>query len=334
MTMKVGVNGFGRIGRDFVRIYFENDIKDFDLVAINASGGVDTLAHMFKYDTMYGKFDGTVEVGEDMLIINGKEVKVTDSRDPEQIPWKEMGVETVVDSTGAFRDREGLSKHISAGAKKVVLTAPGTGEDATIVLGVNDEIYDAEKHNIISNASCTTNCLAPVAKVISDKLGVEKGLMTTIHAYTGDQKLVDNRHKDLRRARAAAQNIVPTTTGAAKAVALVLPELEGILNGFSVRVPVATVSMVDVVFQVKRETTAEEVNEILKEASENELKGILGFSEEPLVSSDFIGDERSSIVDADSTMVIDDMVKVVAWYDNEWGYARRVVDLVSLVANK
>lgn len=334
MTMKVGVNGFGRIGRDFVRIYFENDIKDFDLVAINASGGVDTMAHMFKYDTMYGKFDGTVEIGEDMLIINGKEVRVTDSRDPEQIPWKEMGVETVVDSTGAFRDREGLSKHITAGAKKVILTAPGTGEDATIVLGVNDEIYDAEEHNIISNASCTTNCLAPVAKVISDKLGVEKGLMTTIHAYTGDQQLVDNRHKDLRRARAAAQNIIPTTTGAAKAVALVLPELEGILNGFSVRVPVATVSMVDVVFQVKRNTSVEEVNEMLKEASENELKGILGFSEEPLVSSDFIGDERSSIVDADSTMVIDDMVKVVAWYDNEWGYARRVVDLVSLVANK
>ncbi|HEY4543254.1 MAG TPA: type I glyceraldehyde-3-phosphate dehydrogenase [Tissierellaceae bacterium] len=334
MSMKVGLNGFGRIGRDFVRVYFENDVKEFDLVAINASGGVETLAHMFKYDTMYGRFNGTVETEENALIINGKKVIVTDHRNPEEIPWKELEVETVVDSTGAFRDREGLSKHITAGAKKVVLTAPGKGEDLTVVLGVNDDLYNKDEHHIISNASCTTNCLAPVAKVLSDKLGIKKGLMTTIHAYTGDQRLVDNRHSDLRRARAAAQNIVPTTTGAAKAVALVLPELKGKLNGFSVRVPVATVSLVDLVVEVEKDTTVEEVNQILKEASENELKGILGYSEEPLVSSDFIGDERSSIVDAQSTMVIDNMVKVVSWYDNEWGYSTRVVDLVKLVATK
>lgn len=247
---------------------------------------------------------------------------------------EDLGVELVIDSTGAFRDREGLSKHIQAGAKKVMITAPAKGEDITVVMGVNDELYDNEKHNIISNASCTTNCLAPVAKVILDKFGVKKGLMTTIHAYTNDQMIHDRRHKDMRRARAAAENIIPTTTGAAKAVALVLPELKGKLNGFAVRVPVPTVSLVDVVFEVEKSTTAEEVNKYLKEASENELKNIMGFSEEPLVSRDFVGDERSSIVDADSTMVIDNMVKVVSWYDNEWGYSARVVDLAKLIANK
>jgi glyceraldehyde 3-phosphate dehydrogenase len=334
MAMKVGLSGFGRIGRDFLRAYFEGGVEEFDLVAINASGDLKDLAHLFKYDTMYGKFDGTVEVEEDGFVINGKKVKVVAHRDPLEIPWKELGVELVVDSTGAFRDREGLSKHIEAGAKKVIVTAPAKGEDITIVLGVNDELYDAEKHNIISNASCTTNCLAPVAKVISEKLGVKKGLMTTIHAYTNDQQILDKRHKDLRRARAAAANIVPTTTGAAKAVALVLPELKGKLNGFSVRVPVPTVSMVDVVFEVEKATTAEEVNKLLKEASENELKGVLGYSEEPLVSSDYVGDPRSSIVDGLSTMVIDNMVKVVSWYDNEWGYSERVIDLAKLVATK
>lgn len=334
MTKKVGINGFGRIGRDFVRAYFNNDVKEFDLVAINASGDLETLAHMFKYDTMYGKFDGTVEVLEDGLKINGREIKVTAERDPAQIPWKDLGVEIAVDSTGAFRDREGLSKHLEAGAEKVIVTAPAKGEDITIVLGVNDDKYDKDKHNIISNASCTTNCLAPAAKVISDNLGVKKGLMTTIHAYTGDQKLIDNRHKDLRRARAAAENIVPTTTGAAAAVSLVLPELEGKLNGFAIRVPVPTVSMVDVVFEVEKSTTVEEVNNLLKKASENELKGILGYSEDPLVSSDYVGDPRSSIVDAPLTMVIDNMVKVVAWYDNEWGYSERVVDLTKMVATK
>ncbi len=334
MTLRVGLSGFGRIGRDVVRIWAENDVKDFDLVAINASGDIKDLAHLFKYDSLYGKFDGEIETYEGGFIINGKKIPVVAHRDPLQIPWKDLGVDLVIDSTGAFKDREGLSKHLEAGAKKVMITAPAKGEDITIVMGVNDNLYDHENHNIISNASCTTNCLAPVSKVILDKLGVKKGLMTTIHAYTNDQQILDKRHKDLRRARAAAENIVPTTTGAAKAVSLVLPELKGKLNGFSVRVPVPTVSMVDVVFEVDRPTTVEEVNNFLKEASENELKGILGYSEEPLVSRDFLGDERSSIVDADSTMVIDNMVKVIAWYDNEWGYSCRVVDLASLIASK
>ncbi len=332
--MKVGLSGFGRIGRDFLRAYFEREEKEFDLIAVNASGKLEDLAHLFKYDTMYRTFEGAIEVVKDGFVINGKHVKVVDHRDPLEIPWAELGIELVVDSTGAFRDREGLSKHLQAGAKKVIVTAPAKGDDLTIVMGVNDELYDAEKHNILSNASCTTNCLAPVSKVILDNLGVKKGLMTTIHAYTNDQQILDKRHKDLRRARAAAQNIIPTTTGAAKAVALVLPELEGKMNGFSVRVPVATVSLVDVVFEVDRPTTAEEVNRLFKEASENELKGILGYTEEPLVSSDFIGDQRSSIVDGLSTMVIDNMVKVVSWYDNEWGYSERVLDLANLVATK
>ena len=334
MSVKVGLSGFGRIGRDVVRAYFENGVDEFDLVAINASGDLNTLAHLLKYDTMYGKFDGTIEVVEDGFVINGKKVKVVAHRDPLEIPWKELGVEIAIDSTGAFRDREGLSKHITAGAKKVIVTAPAKGEDITVVLGVNEKDYDTTKHNIISNASCTTNCLAPVAKVIVDKLGIKKGLMTTIHAYTGDQQLLDKRHKDLRRARAAAENLVPTTTGAAKAVALVIPELEGKLNGFAIRVPIPTVSLVDVTFEVERNTSLEEVNKMLKDASENEMKGILGFSEEPLVSIDYVGDPRSSIVDGLSTMVIDNMVKIVSWYDNEWGYSERVVDLTKLVATK
>ena len=333
MAMKVGLSGFGRIGRDFLRAYFENNVEDFEIVALNASGDLNTLGHMLKYDSMYGKFDGTLEVVEDGFIINGKKIKVVAHRDPLEIPWKELGVELVIDSTGAFRDREGLSKHIEAGAKKVIVTAPAKDEDITIVLGVNENDYDPENHHIISNASCTTNCLAPVSKAILDAFGIKKGLMTTIHAYTNDQQILDKRHKDLRRARAAAENIIPTTTGAAKAVSLVLPELEGKLNGFAVRVPVPTVSMVDVVFQVERNTTVEEVNKVLKEASEGAMKGILGFSDEPLVSRDYQGDPRSSIVDGLSTMVIDDIVKVVAWYDNEWGYSERVVDLAKLVAN-
>ncbi|WMM25801.1 type I glyceraldehyde-3-phosphate dehydrogenase [Tissierella sp. MB52-C2] len=334
MSMKVGLSGFGRIGRDVLRAYAENGVDEFEIVAINASGSLNDLAHLFKYDTMYGKFNGTLEVVEDGFIINGKKVKVVAHRDPLEIPWKDLGVELVIDSTGAFRDREGLSKHITAGAKKVIITAPAKDEDITIVLGVNEDKYDPANHHIISNASCTTNCLAPVAKVILEKFGIKKGLMTTIHAYTNDQQILDKRHKDLRRARTAAQNIVPTTTGAAKAVALVLPELKGKLNGFSVRVPVATVSMVDVVFELEKPATAEEINQALKEASEGELKGILGYSDEPLVSSDYIADPRSSIVDGLSTMAIDNMVKVVSWYDNEWGYSERVVDLAKLVATK
>lgn len=334
MSLKVGLSGFGRIGRDVVRAYFEENVQDFELVAINASGNLADLAHLFKYDSMYGKFNGTIEVVEDGFIINGKKVVVVSHRDPAEIPWKDLGVELVIDSTGAFRDRAGLSKHLEAGAKKVMITAPAKDEDITIVMGVNDHLYDPEKHTIISNASCTTNCLAPVAKVILENFGVKKGLMTTIHAYTNDQQILDKRHKDLRRARAAAENIVPTTTGAAKAVALVLPELKGKLNGFSVRVPVPTVSLVDVVFEVEKSTTAEEVNKALKEASEGNLKGILGYSEEPLVSRDFQRDPRSSIIDSLSTMVIDNMVKVVSWYDNEWGYSSRVLDLAKLIANK
>ncbi|WP_313232198.1 type I glyceraldehyde-3-phosphate dehydrogenase [Tissierella praeacuta] len=334
MAMKVGLSGFGRIGRDVLRAYAENDVDEFEIVALNASGNLEDLAHLFKYDTMYGKFNGTIEVAEDGFIINGKKIKVVAHRDPVEIPWKELGVELVIDSTGAFRDRAGLSKHIEAGAKKVIITAPAKDEDITIVLGVNEDKYDPANHHIISNASCTTNCLAPVAKVILDKFGIKKGLMTTIHAYTNDQQILDKRHKDLRRARTAAQNIVPTTTGAAKAVALVLPELKGKLNGFSVRVPVPTVSMVDVVFEVEKPATSEEINQALKEASQGELKGILGYSEEPLVSSDYIADPRSSIVDGLSTMAIDNMVKVVSWYDNEWGYSERVIDLAKLVANK
>ncbi|MGM0396602.1 MAG: type I glyceraldehyde-3-phosphate dehydrogenase [Bacillota bacterium] len=334
MTLKVGLSGFGRIGRDVFRIWAENNVEEFDIVAVNASGKIEDLAHLFKYDSIYGKFEGTIDTYEEGFIVNGKKIPVIAFRDPSELPWKELGVDIAIDSTGAFRDREGLQKHLDAGAKKVIVTAPAKGEDITIVLGVNDDKYDPENHNIISNASCTTNCLAPVAKVILDKLGIKKGLMTTIHAYTNDQMIHDKRHKDMRRARAATENIIPTTTGAAKAVALVLPELKGKMNGFSVRVPVPTVSLVDAVFEVDNPTTVEEVNKLLKEASEGELKGIMGFSEEPLVSRDFLGDDRSSIVDADSTMVIDNMVKVVSWYDNEWGYSSRVVDLTKLVAKK
>lgn len=335
MTMKVGLSGFGRIGRDVLRIYFEeNHIEDFDLVALNASGDLNTLAHLFKYDSMYGKFDGTIEVVDDGFVINGKKIEVVAHRDPAEIPWKELGVDLVIDSTGAFRDREGLSKHIDAGAKKVILTAPAKNEDVTIVLGVNDDDYDPENHHIISNASCTTNCLAPVAKVMLDEFGVEKALMTTVHSYTNDQQILDKRHKDPRRSRAAAESIIPTTTGAAKAAALVIPELKGKINGFAMRVPTPTVSIVDVVFEVENSTTAEEVNRVFKEKSEGEMKGVLGYSEEPLVSIDYRGDTRSSIIDGLSTMVIDNMVKVVSWYDNEWGYSARVVDLVKMVANK
>ncbi|NLM06524.1 MAG: type I glyceraldehyde-3-phosphate dehydrogenase [Tissierellia bacterium] len=333
--MKVGVSGFGRIGRNFVRQYFEDGVKDFDLVAINASGDMETLRMLFQYDSTYREFKGTVETYEEGLVINGKKVRVTGFRDPAEIPWKEMGVEIVVDSTGAFREKKDLQKHIDGGAKKVILTAPGKDEDASFVVGVNEKDYDPSKHHIISNASCTTNCLAPVAKVVLEEFGIERGLMTTVHAYTNDQMILDKRHKDMRRARTAGQNIIPTTTGAAKAVANVIPELKGKLNGYALRVPVVTVSIVDVVFETQKDVTAESVNAALKKASEGELKGILGFETDPLVSSDYIGDDRSSIVDAGLTMAMGDrMVKVVAWYDNEWGYSQRVIDLVSLVSKK
>lgn len=332
--MKVAVNGFGRIGRDVVRSIFERKEKDLEVVAINFSSDIETNAHLFKYDSLYGKFDGTIEATENSFIINGKTVKIVNDRNPANLPWKELGVELVIDSTGAFKDEAGLGKHIEAGAKKVILTAPGKGIK-TIVMGVNDDSYDPEKDNIISNASCTTNCLAPMAKVIDDKFGIKRGLMTTIHAYTGDQNIHDNKHKDLRRARAAAINLVPTTTGAAKAVALVLPQLEGKLNGYAVRVPIPTVSLTDLTVELEKNTSVDEINAAIKEASENEMKDILGYSDEKLVSIDFQGDPRSSIFDADLTSVIDgNFVKVVSWYDNEWGYSQRVVDLAKLVATK
>lgn len=333
--VKVGISGFGRIGRDVLRASLERKDLGFEVVAINnGSGDTEQIAHLFKYDSLYGIFDGEVEAKEDSISINGKEIKVVVHRNPEEIPWKEFGVEIVIDATGAFKDIEGLGKHLKAGAKKAIITAPAKECHRTIVMGVNHEDYDPENDHIISNASCTTNCLAPVTKVILDKFGVKKGLMTTVHAYTNDQRILDGDHKDLRRARAAAESIIPTTTGAAKAVALVIPELEGKLNGFAMRVPTPTVSVVDVTFETEKKVSKEEVNEALKQASENELKGILGFSDKPLVSIDYKKDSRSSIVDGLSTMVIDDMVKVVSWYDNEWGYSERVVDLVEYIASK
>lgn len=334
MTIKVAINGFGRIGRNVLRVAMENDVKDFEVVAINNPGDAESFAHLFKYDSCFGKFEGTVETDGDYIVINGKRIKVLGERDPEKLPWGEMGVDIVVESTGVFRDKEGASKHIKAGAKKVIISAPAKGEDATIVMGVNEEQYDPANHHIISNASCTTNCLAPVAKVILEKFGIKKGLMTTVHSYTNDQKILDANHKDLRRARAAAESIIPTTTGAAKAVALVLPELKGKLNGMAMRVPTPTVSVVDVIFEVEKEVTAEEVNNALREAAEGQLKDILGYSEEPLVSIDYRKDPHSSIVDALSTMTVGNMVKVVSWYDNEWGYSARVVDLIKHIVKK
>ncbi|MDU2198383.1 MAG: type I glyceraldehyde-3-phosphate dehydrogenase [Peptostreptococcaceae bacterium] len=332
--LKVGINGFGRIGRNVLRIAQDRLDKDIEIVAINARAEAETLAHLFTYDSCYGIFKGNVEVKDENTIkINSNEIKILRHNDPEEIPWKELGVDVVIESTGLFTQKEKASKHIKAGAKKVIITAPGKDEDITIVMGVNEDDYDNEKHNIISNASCTTNCLAPMAKVLDEKFGIEKGLMTTIHAYTNDQRILDKNHKDLRRARAAAESMIPTTTGAAKAVSKVLPQLEGKLNGFSVRVPTPTVSMVDLVCELKKDVTLEEVNNVLKEASEGKLNGILGYCDKPLVSIDYRGDSRSSIIDALSTMVIDkNMVKVVSWYDNEWGYSTRTVDLVNYVA--
>lgn len=335
MTIKIGINGFGRIGRNAFKIAQERLNQGVEVVAINDLTDPKTLAHLLKYDSLFGKFNGTVEVGENCLIVNGKEVKIFAERDPKNLPWKELGVDIVVESTGLFTKREKAAAHLEAGAKKVIISAPATDEDITIVLGVNEEKYDPANHHVISNASCTTNCLAPFAKVLDENFGIEKGLMTTVHSYTNDQNILDLPHKDLRRARAAAESIIPTTTGAAKAVSLVLPQLKGKLNGFAMRVPTPTVSVTDLVCEVKKETTAEEVNAALKKAAEGELKGIMAFSDEPLVSMDYRGDAHSSIVDGLSTMVIGgNMVKVVSWYDNEWGYSNRIVDLVNYVAER
>lgn len=334
MSVKVGINGFGRIGRNAFKAYIEKN-PDFEVVAINDITSPETLAHLLKYDSCFGRFDGTVEAKEGAIVVNGKEIKIIAERDPAQLPWKEMGVEVVLESTGLFTKKEGAEKHLAAGAKKVIISAPATDEDITIVMGVNEDKYDPAVHNIISNASCTTNCLAPFAKVLDAEFGIEKGLMTTIHSYTNDQRILDLPHKDLRRARAAALSMIPTTTGAAKAVALVLPQLKGKLNGMAMRVPTPSVSVVDLVCELKKETTKEEINAALKKAAEGEMKGVLGYCDEPLVSIDFKADSNSSIVDALSTMVIDGkMAKVVSWYDNEWGYSNRVIDLIEYVIAK
>ncbi|MCD1258529.1 type I glyceraldehyde-3-phosphate dehydrogenase [Paenibacillus athensensis] len=331
--VKVGINGFGRIGRNVFRAALNN--PDVQIVAVNDLTDVKTLAHLLKYDTTHGRINATVEAGEGELIVNGRSIKVFAERDPGNLPWASVGVEIVVESTGIFTAKEKASLHLKGGAKKVIISAPATDEDITIVLGVNEDKYDPAAHTVISNASCTTNCLAPFAKVLNDSFGIVKGMMTTVHSYTNDQQVLDLPHKDLRRARAAAENIIPSSTGAAKAIGLVLPELKGKLNGMSMRVPTPNVSVTDLVAELKTNVTVDQVNAALKEAANGPLKGILNYTEEPLVSSDFNGDPASSTIDALSTMVIgDNMVKVVSWYDNEWGYSNRVVDLAAYIAAK
>ncbi len=332
MAIKVGINGFGRIGR----LAFRAMVKDpaIDVVAVNDPGNLEALAHLLKYDSVHGRFFDSVELTEDGFIADGHAVKVFSDREPENLPWGELGVDVVVESTGIFKTGELASKHIKAGAKKVVITCPAKGEDITIVMGVNDQLYDKDKHNIISNASCTTNCLAPVAKVLLEKFGIKRGFMNTIHSYTNDQRILDLPHKDLRRARSAAMSMIPTTTGAARAVALVLPELAGKLDGFATRVPTPDGSMVDLTVELEREVTVEEINAALKEAAEGELAGILEYTADPIVSIDIVGNDHSSIFDSQLTMVMggsSNLVKVVSWYDNEWGYSNRVKDLVKIL---
>jgi glyceraldehyde 3-phosphate dehydrogenase len=328
MAVKIGINGLGRIGRQVLKVIKDMHPDEFDVVAFNDLGDLKTMAHLFKHDTNYGHFDGTVEVKEDGLVVNGDFIKALSERDPAKLPWGEMGVDIVVESTGLFTDRANAGKHLEAGAKKVIISAPAKEPDLTIVLGVNGDEYDPAKHHIVSNASCTTNCLAPAVKVLHDKYGIVKGLMTTIHAYTNDQVILDMPHKDLRRARAAAMSIIPTTTGAARALSLVIPDLKGKFDGFAMRVPTSTVSVVDFVAELGKETTTEEVHADFRAAAAGPLKGILGVADEPLVSVDYKGDPRSSIVDLQFTQVMGgNMVKVVTWYDNEWGYSVRTVDL-------
>lgn len=334
MTVKIGINGFGRIGR----LVFRGTLGDpnVEVVAVNDLTNAKTLAHLLKYDTNHGTLDADVSVDGDNIVVDGKKIKVMAERDPKNIPWGDLGVEYVVEATGIFRTREQAQWHIDAGAKKVIISAPAKNEDITIVMGVNENQYESAKHHVISNASCTTNCLAPFAKIINDEFGIKKGLMTTVHAYTTDQNILDLPHSDLRRARAAAMNIVPTTTGAAAAVGLVLPELKGKLDGFAMRVPVSTVSVVDIVVETEKPVSAEKANAVLKAAAEGDLKGILGYEEAPLVSCDYRGNDNSSIIDAALTKSMgDNMLKIVAWYDNEWGYSMRVIDLIRYMeANK
>ncbi|MFF1383402.1 type I glyceraldehyde-3-phosphate dehydrogenase [Arthrobacter sp. NPDC058288] len=334
MTTRIGINGFGRIGRNYFRAALAQG-ADLEIVAVNDLTSPEALAHLFKYDSVGGRLKETIEVKDGNIVVNGNVVKVLAERDPANLPWGELGVDIVIESTGFFTKAAAAKKHIDAGAKKVLISAPASDEDITIVMGVNHELYDNAKHHIISNASCTTNCLGPLAKVVNDEFGIERGLMTTVHAYTADQNLQDGPHNDLRRARAAAINMVPTSTGAAKAIGLVLPELKGKLDGYAIRVPVPTGSATDLTVTVSRETTVEEVNAALKKASESEaLQGFLTYTDEPIVSSDIVGDPASSIFDSGLTKVIGNQVKVVSWYDNEWGYSNRLVDLTELVASK
>jgi len=334
MATRVGINGFGRIGRQSFKAMLDYYSGDIEVVAVNDLFDASMNAHLLRYDSNYGAFPGTVEVVGDNMRVNGKELIVLAQRDPGQLPWGDLGVDIVVESTGVFRDATKAVAHIRAGAKKVIISAPAKNEDITVVLGVNEDKYDSAKHHVISNASCTTNCIAPAAKVLHDRWGVVRGLMTTIHSYTTDQRLLDLPHKDLRRTRAAALNMIPTTTGAAKAVGLVLPELQGRFEGMAMRVPTPTVSIVDFVAELKKTASLEEVNGAYKEAAEGNLKGILGFTMEPLVSLDYKGDSRSSIVDGLSTIVSGKLVKVLSWYDNEWGYSCRIADLVKYIADR
>ena len=331
MALRVAINGFGRIGRSVLRAAIRE--KGIEFVAINDLTDAKTLAHLLKYDSVHGPFPGKVEAGDGEIIVNGKAIKILAVKNPEELPWKKEKIDVVLESTGIFTSREKAELHLKAGAKKVIISAPATNEDITIVMGVNSHLYDPKKHNIISNASCTTNCLAPVAKVLHETFGIEKGLVTTVHSYTNDQQILDLPHKDLRRARAAAMSMIPTSTGAAKAVSLVLPELKGKLDGMAIRVPTSNVSVVDLVVTLTRKADADKVNAALKKASKSSLKGVLGFSEEPLVSIDFNGNPLSSIVDAGCTKVIEgNMVKVLSWYDNETGFSHRVIDLMKLIA--
>ena len=334
MTTRIGINGFGRIGRQSMKALLERYPREIEVVAVNDLTDTRTNAHLLKYDSTYGRFPGEVEATSDALIVNGQSIKVLSQRDPALIPWGELGIDLVIESTGLFTDADKAAAHIKGGAKKVIISAPAKGEDLTIVLGVNENMYDPAKHNIISNASCTTNCLAPAAKVINDAFGIEKGLMNTIHSYTNDQRILDQVHKDLRRARTAGANIIPTSTGAARALALVIPELKGRFDGMSLRVPTVTVSVVDFVATLRKETNKDEINQAFKTAAAGALKGILDFTDEPLVSTDFRGDPHSSIIDGLSTMVIGNMIKIIAWYDNEWGYSCRVADLTHFIAEK
>jgi glyceraldehyde 3-phosphate dehydrogenase len=330
---RIGINGFGRIGRNYLRAALAQN-SDLEIVAVNDLSDPKSLAHLLKYDSVGGRLDAAVSVDGDSIFVNGKSIKVLAERDPAKIDWAELGVEVVIESTGFFTNADDARKHIQAGAKKVIISAPATGEDATFVIGVNEHLYEPENHHVISNASCTTNCLAPLAKVFMDNFGIKNGLMTTIHAYTADQNLQDGPHQDLRRARAAAINIVPSSTGAAKAIGIVIPELKGKLDGFALRVPIPTGSITDLTLVSEKTVTVEEINAAYKKAAEGELKGILMYTEDPIVSSDIVGDPHSSIYDSGLVRVIDNTVKLSSWYDNEWGYSNRLVELTALVASK